>query len=144
MASVNEQILAAMAMALNAPGDKPAITYRTRVDAFAAGELPAFVLYAQKQDVKRASGNRKERTLTARLEAMVAGEAPADALTDPLYVYAVNTLLADPTLGIGVRRLDEAAVQWQTEAGLSDVCVAAIDFDVVFVTTNDPTERIDQ
>jgi hypothetical protein len=46
MASAGEQIVAAMATALNAPSNKPATTYRTRVDALEAKELPAMILYA--------------------------------------------------------------------------------------------------
>ncbi|MCU1285930.1 MAG: hypothetical protein JWO13_2280 [Acidobacteriales bacterium] len=142
--SVNEQVLAAMAVALNAPLDKPAATYRTRVDAFAASELPAFVLFAGKQNPNRESTHRVNRKLTVRLEAIVAAEAPADKLTDPLYVYAVNTLMAWAAGADMIQSLSEAAIEWQTEAGLSDVCIASIEFDVVFTTTLDPTERINQ
>lgn len=144
MASIGEQIVQAMADALNAPENKPAKTWRTRIDAIGSGELPAFVLYALTDDPNREGPNTVLHTRTVRLECMVEGEPPADALTDPLYVFAVQTLFAwgDDETGYGanVRGLEEARVQWETEKSYADRCIAVVDFKVVFVTkATDPT-----
>lgn len=143
MASIGEQIVQAMADVLNAPTDKPCVCYRTRIDALSAKELPAFVLFAIREQPETKGPNTRLRRRTIRLEAMVAGEPPADALTDPLYVFAVNTLLAADRLRQYIRRLEESQIQWETEASYQDACIAAIDFEVVFVTTNDPSQRLD-
>lgn len=137
--SVGEAIVKAVAAALNAPGNKPATTYRTRVDAINSGELPAFVLFAVEESSQRVSQNVRYRTRTLRLEAHVAGVPPADSLTDPLYVFAINTLYADAALFALIRQLDETRVQWEGMPSYEDRAVAAIDFDVVFSTFIDPT-----
>lgn len=144
MPSVGEQLVQAMSDALNAPSGKPCTCFRTRIDALATAELPAFVIYAVHEKPVMKGPSTKLRTRTVRLEAMVAGEPPADSLVDPLYVYAINTLLADTNLRQYIRRLEESQIQWETEASYQDACIAAIDFEAVFVTSNDPTQRLDQ
>jgi hypothetical protein len=59
---------------------------------------------------------------------MVEGQPPADTLVDPLYVFAVNTLLADATLAGLLRRLEETSLMWETEASYQDACIAVCDF----------------
>jgi hypothetical protein len=143
MASVGEQLVQAMSDALNNGTSPPCTCFRTRIDAFATKELPAFVIYAVHEKPETRGPGTKLRKRTVRLEAMVAGEPPADSLVDPLYVYAINTLLADANLRQYIRRLEESQVQWETEASYQDACIAAIDFEIAFVTTNDPTVRVD-
>lgn len=143
MASVGEQLVQAMCNALNAPASPPCTTFRTRIDAFATQELPAMVIFAIKETPEVKSANTVLRTRTVRLEILVAGEPPADSNIDPLYTYAVQTLQADMTLAPLIRKLKEASIQWETEASYQDATVAAVDFDVVFVTTQDPTVRVD-
>ena len=146
--SVGEQIVAAMVTALNAPTNKPCVTQRSRVDALAAAEFPAFVLYSVDERADLKGPNTVMRTRTVRLEVMVQGEPPADVQLDPLYVYAVQTLIADPTLtapGTGLtRQLRDTRVQWEVEASYQDVALALVDFEAVFVTTKDPSVRVTQ
>lgn len=139
MPSVGENITQAIVDALNAGDPKPATAFRTRVDALSTKELPAFIVYAVKERVEKRSENVKLRTRTVRVEAMVAGEAPADALVDPLYVYAVNTLLASNTVAALLRRIEESTIQWENEASYQDATIAFVDFEVEFPTMNDPT-----
>jgi hypothetical protein len=118
-----------MATALNLPSNKPATTYRTRVDALEAKELPAMILYAIEESGSRLPGPAPGvRRRKVRLEMMVEGQPPADTLVDPLYVFAVNTLLADATLAGMLRRLEETSFMWETEASYQDACVAVCDF----------------
>lgn len=138
--SAGEQIMRAMVQALNLPSPKPATCYRTRIDAFADAELPAYVLYAGEEKAAIKGPNTLLRTRTVCLEVIVQGQAPADALVDPLYVFAVQTLQADGTLYPLIRKLHDALLQWETEASREDVCVARIEFDVVYATQlTDPT-----
>jgi hypothetical protein len=138
--SVGEQIMVAMVQALNLPSPKPCMCYRDRIDAFSDAELPAFVLYATEEQGVIKGPNTMLRTRTIRLEILVQGRAPADALIDPLYVYAVQTLQADPTVYPLIRKMHDATIQWETEASRDDVAVAMVHFDVVYVTQlTDPT-----
>ena len=141
--SAGEQLMQAMVAALNAPDPKPCKCYRTRIDALTAAELPAFVLYAVEEVAQTRGPNTKLRTRTVRLECMVEGEPPADSLIDPLYVYAIQALQGDAAFEGLLRKLDEARIQWQTEASYQDASVALIDFELVFVTSlTDPTVRV--
>lgn len=144
MASVGEDIVEAIADALNAPAGKPCTTWRTRVEALSEEhELPAFIVYAVNEQVETASRDVAKRTRTVRLECLVAGEAPADALIDPLYVFAVKTLFADAALWAQIRGLAESQIKWDTESGYQDLAIAQVDFDVVFATKRtDPTVKI--
>jgi hypothetical protein len=137
--SRREQILAAAIAALNAASNPPATAYRTRIDPVNQGELPAIVLYGLKETVEHAGPTTRRRILTMRLEIVQEGAAPADAAIDPIYLFAVNTLMADATLGGLVKGLYEIAVQWETEASYQDACVAVVDFEVHYTTTENPS-----
>lgn len=152
--SVGEQIVQQMADALNTAAGavvdahgmlvtagNPCATFRTRVDAFATGELPARVLYAVDEVSERINRDVVRRTRTVRLEHIVHGEPPADRVVDPLYVNAVNVLHADPTLAPMIRQMTDARTQWETDPSYEDACIAVTDFNVVFCTTNNPTEK---
>ena len=137
--SIGEQIILKMIAVLNAPVPKPAMCWRSRVEAFASRELPAFVLYNLKEPVERISRDQLARTRRVRLECLVASPPPADAAVDPLYVFAIQMLLADPTLGGMVRSVAEAEIVWDVESGYQQVAVAGIEFEVEYSTTLDPT-----
>jgi hypothetical protein len=152
--SAGEVIVQSLCDTLNTPPAPPAgsgaaqlvapcKTYRTRIDAFGSKELPAMVIYAVKEAVVTASSNTVKRTRTVRLEVMVMGEPPADTIVDPLYVFAIKTFDLIDNKAIGMRRLAEASIQWETEASYQDACIAVIDFDVVYATlAGDPTQLV--
>lgn len=127
-----------MLAALNAPVGKPATTYRTRVDALSSKELPAIVLYSLDEMVEVRGPHTRLRKRKVRLEAMIEGEPPADQALDPIYAFAVQTLIADAATAALVKGLYEAHMQWETEASYLDACVAVLDFEVHFTTTEDP------
>lgn len=138
-----------MVTALNAPSNKPCTTQRSRIDAVATSEFPAFVLYSVNERVALKGPNTAMRTRTVRLEIMVQGQPPADVQCDPLYVYAVQALKADATLTAPVtgltRYLRESQVQWEVEPSYQDVALALVDFEFEYVTqANDPTVRVTQ
>lgn len=134
MASVGEQIVAAMFAALNTAPSKPCAVYRNRVDALAAAELPAMIVYAVDERPGLRGPNTMLRLRTVRLECMVEAAPPADVLVDPLYVFAIVTLQADPTLQRLTRKITETSIQWETEASYQDRTVALVDLQVDFVT----------
>lgn len=143
MPSVREQIAAAVLTALNAPEGKPCTFYRTRVDVFNAPELPGGVVYVLNDDVSDRSGSVNLHNARIRVEVIVAGEAPADSLIDPIYVYVVNTLMADEPLGEKLKKLQEVRTQFESEASYQDSTMAFIEFEAVFATRTDPTVVFD-
>lgn len=143
--SVREVIVQALCDALNAPSVKPCVTWRTRVDAFGSSELPAMVVFALAEDVASQSTSTDLRTCTIRVEILVTGLPPADALIDPLYVYLFETLdAAGVALGsLGIRRMQEMKLQFETDPSYEDVTLAAVDFQVVYATRfGDPTTKV--
>lgn len=142
MASIGEQIVAAMVAALNASPSKPATCYRSRVDAFAAPELPAMVLYNVRERIIRKSQHNAYRQRTVRLEVLCAGPPPVDALIDPLFIYATQALWNDPSFGGLDLGLEPVAAIWEEAPGYPDVAMAAFDFDFIYVTKlDDPTQK---
>ncbi len=139
-----ELVMKAMVDALNAPVVKPCATYRTRVDAFAAGELPAQVLYAVDEQFERASQNYSIHKRTVRLECLVeAPEPPADINIDPLIAYSVQTLYANNAFGDLILGMNVQRIQWEAEASYEAVAIAAVDFEVAFRTkVDDLTVRV--
>jgi hypothetical protein len=135
--SIREQILTAMVTALNAPEPKPAVTERDRVDAVTG---PAIVLHAVEERVDISSRGIYVRRLKVRLEMYVSAPAPADSAIDPLYTFAVNTLMQSEALGEFLQELREAQMQWGAVAGEQDLAMAQLDFEAVYTTTADPTE----
>jgi hypothetical protein len=141
-ASVRDQVIAAVVAALNAPADKPCLTYRTRVAAFSAAELPAMVVYPVTEDITRASQNVVKRDLSLRVEVHVEGEPPQDAAIDPLLSYVVKTLYADPTLDGLIKFLGEDKVQWSFDPSDVGSSFAALDLQVVYTSaTTDPAQK---
>jgi hypothetical protein len=138
-ASRGEQIMEAIAAALNAPSNKPAPTYRENIDALASADLPAFCLYALPETVGVAGAKTRLRKRKVRVEVHVGGVPPIDAVADPLYVFAVNTILGDATLQGLVKGVYESGLQWETAQSYEDRCLVAIDFEVHYTTGEDPT-----
>lgn len=138
--SVRERILAQLMVAMNAGAEKPGPTYRTRMEAFAAAELPAYVLFALDSSPDRKGPGTTYHQLQVRLECLMRGEAPMDAALDPMLVYAVQAMFAACEALGSVKGLEEAQTQWEIESAYENVALATVDFRVTFATAmNDPT-----
>jgi hypothetical protein len=100
------------------------------------------LLYTKAEQSKRVSANRVKRERTIALEIPIAGTAddgPLDAAADPRYVFAVNTLFADPTFGGLCLWLEEVSVNWEVASDYLDIAVTLLELKVVFETTVDPS-----
>jgi hypothetical protein len=141
--SVGEQIMQALVTAMNASPQKPATTTRARADAYSEAELPAYVLYATEEAAQIQSPNILLRKRRVRLEILVAGQPPIDAAVDPLFVYAVQTIVQDEATQAFTRKISQVQMAWEIQPGAQDLGVAAVDFDVTYVTAaDDPTKLI--
>lgn len=148
--SIGEQIVQQMVIALNAPTVKPCVTVRGQVDPVALLQLPGIFVYSQPEMTELRSNATGRRIRKVRLLLIAEGASPADALIDPLYMFAVTTLRqaassdANP-LGVLLKQLFDVGIQWETEASYQDRCVAAVDFEVHYVTQlDDPSVKVDQ
>ncbi len=135
MASVREQITRAAVAALNGPG-KPAglNVHRYRASDIAADQLPAVVVYpivdsASPEDL---DGN-VEHTLQLRCECRVTGDEP-DAALDPIYVWTVKAVTADPTLSGLAYSIDEQTTAWDAEQRDRTYGALAVDFEITYTT----------
>lgn len=138
--SQRDKIVAAAVTALNAGVDRPGTAYRTRVDALAANELPAYVVYPAKNSAERMGPNTTKHAFTLRVECHCAGEAPRDQALDPLLVYAVKTLYADATFTGLLKGLEEGDTDWDVEPAFEDAAVATLEMLVTHATAaNDPS-----
>ena len=150
MASIRERIIAAMAAALDGPEKPEGVTvHRDRTRPIERDKLPAIVLYAASPDVRtreetvrRSDHDTVERTFTAMVEGRVVvrpDESP-DAAIDPLYVWTVKALRADPTLG-GLA-MDVRETGTDIIAAEFDKTYAAFGttFEVVYFTAEDDPE----
>lgn len=148
--SIGEQIVQQMVAALNAPVGKPCATVRGQVDPVAAPQLPCIFVYCLKESQELRSNATGRRIRTVRLLLIVEGNSPADALLDPLYMFAVTTLRAAASsdsnpLGMLLKQLYDSGIEWYAEASYEDRSVATVDFEVHFVTSlDDPSVKVEQ
>lgn len=145
MASVREQILAAIVQRLETGANKPAglTIHRYRTRPIDQDKLPAAVVYVGAnpggvgETVERMDhDDGVERTLIVRIELRIAGEPP-DQVLDPLYVWTVKTLRADQTLGGLARELLERSTSFDAHAADQVYAGAAVDVAVTFATRED-------
>jgi hypothetical protein len=137
------ELITEHAVAVLTTGLPGVLVCNQRVRPFEPTELPAVnvkmglerVTYPT-QMKRTAPVADRELHLMIRLEA--AGDPPA---TDPLRVLAIQTLMADRSLGALALGIEEVESQWEDEAG-SDATygVLIIDFAIRYLTAaNDPT-----
>lgn len=142
MASVRERIILAVVAAQDAPGKPAGLTvHRRRYRPIDADKLPALVVYPVQEDPELANitPGDWDRTLRVRLELRAKADpesgSPADAELDPLYVWAVKQMYADPTFGGLVKQVDEGTTAWPDKNPLGDEYAAsATDFTLEFET----------
>ncbi len=98
--SIQKRVLDYVMTALTAAG-APAPAFRTRTESFSAGQMPAFNVYPLRGAPYDADAT--VATLAQRFSFAVVPMATAasnvDVVLDPLFVWAWQKILADPTLG---------------------------------------------
>ena len=141
MASRRSQIVDAIVTALDGAGKPVGLTvYRTRADALKAANLPAVVVSRVQEEAHRGDGPRgykARRSLSIRVDCYVStttdGETSEDAL-DPLTSWAVQAVMADPTLGGLANNTNEVATQWSVSDTDAVYAHALVGFAVDYIT----------
>ncbi len=140
MASVREQILQAVELALSGPGKPAGVSvHRYRTRPFNSDALPALVIYPAPdgERVERVTlqPSRADRTLTIRIECrLIAAGEPPDTALDPLLVWVTRAIMADPTLGGLAVRTTEVRTLWDAEELDRVYAAAAVDFQIEYRT----------
>lgn len=143
MASRREQIVAAVAAALNT-GRPGGIPEARREPLNPSGSLPAIrvgiaPIDRQQETVTRGPGRKSpmvQRELVVGVECIAAGTTTA--VLDPLLVWAVRALI-DSTLGGLASACEEAGTRWEAEAYDQDYRKATLLLRVLYPTsTHDP------
>ena len=100
MASLREQILAALKTKLTGTTGVAKRIYRSRPEAFAKAETPAIVLEPVSDTPLDLTGMSEKitRELRVRISVIVRGAIP-DKVADPTNVSLYNKLMTDPTIG---------------------------------------------
>lgn len=149
MASVRERILAEIEARINAdaPGRPDGLEVHRHVERAVqldaeSGQLAEICIYPAPDtpDVPTHDFDLIERSFTVRCEmtALAMDGQPPSAAVDPLYVWAVRRLLADPTLGGLAVMLLEGQTQFaELERGAA-YGRAFTDFEITYHTTQDP------
>lgn len=101
-----ETILQAVQAALTTAGVAGGRVYRSRAEAFSRDELPAAVVKPGGEKVDNSTRGIARRRFDVRIEVHARG-TPADSLADPVFAAAHTVLMADPTLGGKIVRLQE-------------------------------------
>ena len=148
MASIRERILQRFVQLLDGPGKPAGLTvHRYRTRAIESDKLPAQVVYpaargpAVAETVERWNqAGDLQRTLTVRVESRVAGNPPDEAL-DPYYLWAVEAVMADPTLGGLAFDVQEEAVSFDAEEFQETIGACAVDFRVTYITSGYDPEK---
>lgn len=114
--------------------------HRSKTVPIEADQLPAMVVYRVAEEIigrDGPRGHKVKRGLRVRVECRVGtaadGETLEDAL-DPLTSWAVQAVMADPTLGGVSDSVQEVSTEWATADANKVYGAAAVDFLVPFIT----------
>lgn len=151
MASIREQILEKVKTLLGGAGKPTGLTvHRFRTWPIERDNLPAQVIYpatsaggavAESVDPFDGIGN-VARELRVRVESRVEvpEKTPPDSALDPLYLWAVQTLMADVTLGGLALDVQEEATSFDADEFEKVIAACATDFLVTYVTLREDPE----
>ena len=135
--SITERIIGAICAALQSRGGPSGLTVdRERRRAIDAAQLPNISVYPTTEQATRPHGSRTspavQRVLGIDVRLRAAGDSSA---TDPLRLWAVQQIMADPSLGGLALDVEEGSTEWETEEGTEGKIEAAIcTFQVTYVT----------
>lgn len=136
MATIREQILAAILTALNTgtPGGVP-MAVRGRTMPYEAAQLPAMALYPVREEVENAGGRFGpivKRRLTFNVEIRATG-ALSDQVLDPITAWLTKAL-AGNTLGSLTHEIEEVGTEWSVEAADKTFGMATVTFAARYQT----------
>jgi hypothetical protein len=111
MSSVREQIVARMAAALSGVLPNAVPVYRSRVDAFDRGSLPAVVVRPGDEETQPLMDQMEVSRFNVHIEVIVRGDV-WDSLADPIIVAAHVLLLGDAPLAALCSKLRRTSAKW--------------------------------
>ena len=136
--SITERILQAVVAVLDGTG-KPAgvAVNRSRRQSIEKPQLPMISVYPVREEVTRATDNRRsplvERRMRVQVKCRVVGD---DQANDALRKWVVRSLMADQSLGGLALEISEESTDWDADdATDADYSVAAVDFVVRYTTS---------
>jgi hypothetical protein len=137
-ASVQSQIMAQIvAVTNNAAGAR---SWRTRMTAFKAAELPAINVIPDEGEVEYIDTHSVERKFRFKLRLITQSVDECDAAIDPVYIAANAAITADPRLGGLAIFTREGPSKWEMEKGEYDFVALVVTYEVEFSTTrSDPS-----
>jgi hypothetical protein len=124
--------------ALDGAGKPAGLTVnRSRRQSIEKDQLPMISVYAIREEVTRATDNRRsplvERNLRVQVKCRVVGD---DKDNDVLRKWAVQSVMADQSLGGLALEIAEESTDWDPDdATDADYSVAAVDFVVRYSTS---------
>ena len=136
--SVQSQIMARVTAVTN--GAAGATSWRTRMTAFKAAELPAINVFPDECDTDYVDSHSIERRLRFKLRLVTQAVDVCDAAIDPVYVAANAAIMSDPRLGGLAIFTREGPQKWEFEKGELDTVALVVTYEVEFSTTrSDPS-----
>lgn len=136
--SYTERVLQAVVAALDGAGKPAGVTVnRSRRQSIEKSQLPMISVYPIREEVTRATDNRRsplvERRLRVEVKCRVVGD---DQDNDALRKWAVQSVMADQSLGGLALETTEESTDWDADdAADADYSVAAVDFVVRYSTS---------
>jgi len=143
--SYTERILQAVVAALDGAGKPAGLTVnRSRRQSIEKNQLPMISVYPIREEAQPATENARrspvmERNLRVQVKCRIAGD---DKANDPIRKWAVQSVMADPSLGGLALGITEESTDWDADdATDADYSVAAIDFLVRYTTSRYDLEK---
>lgn len=136
--SYTERVLQAVVTALDGAGKPAGLTVnRSRRQSIEKDQLPMISVYPIREEVTRATDNRRsplvERNLRVQVKCRVVGD---DKDNDALRKWAVQSVMTDQSLGGLALEIIEESTEWDADdATDADYGVAAVDFVVRYSTS---------
>lgn len=136
--SYTERILQAVVAALNGANKPAGVTVnRSRRQSIEKSQLPMISVYPIREEVTRATDNRRsplvERRVRVEVKCRVVGD---DQANDALRKWAVQSVMADQSLGGLALEITEQSTDWDADdATDADYSVAAMEFVVRYSTS---------
>jgi hypothetical protein len=149
MSSIREQVAAAVVTAVSSGGPTGLTVHRERTRPIEKEQCPAILLFFEDEIPETLAGQKfkaplTERclNLTAEIRAIPAAGQAVDEAVDDLYVWLMQALSADETLGGLAMGITEGAVKWFSKEADVIYAGAAVHLSVHYRTKRlDPTTR---
>lgn len=143
--SFTERILQAVVTALDGVGKPAGLTVnRSRRQSIEKSQLPMISVYPIREDAQPATENARrspvmDRSLRVQVMCRIVGD---DRANDLLRKWAVQSVMADPSLGGLALGITEESTDWDADdATDADYSVAAMDFLVRYTTSRYDLEK---